>query len=177
MTDQTTNFSNDPIVIDDLPKAETVDMKSLSSSYPTLLIIVSILFTAVPVIALTVLYFLDVPILIIRYMPWVYSAATAFLIIGYFWSHLDAKYRGYAIREQDILYRYGVIWRTVIVVPFNRLQHAELHRGPLERLFKLSSLRLFTAGGLKADMTIPALSEKEAVRIREYIISRTSISV
>mgnify|MGYP000607391800 CR=1 FL=1 len=177
MSNQTTDFSNDTISTDILPKAEDVVMKPLSASYPTVLIIMSIITTAIPTIVLTALYLLEIPILITKYMPWIYTVAVLFLILGYFWSHLDAKHRGYAIREQDILYRYGVIWHTVIVVPFNRLQHAELHRGPLERLFNLSSLRLFTAGGLKADMTIPALPEEDAVRIREYVLSRVSISI
>ncbi len=176
MSEQQIDFTNDDVTLDSLPKAEDVIMKSLSPSYPTILIIVTLLMTAIPVIAITILSLLDAPVLIIHYTSWFYIGAAVFLIIGYFWSHLDAKHRGYAIREQDILYKSGVIWRNVIAVPFNRLQHAELHRGPLERLFKLSSLRLFTAGGLKADMTIPALPEIDAIRIREFVLASASKS-
>ncbi|UTW54570.1 PH domain-containing protein [Kordiimonas sp. SCSIO 12610] len=176
MTDRMNAFTNETIITDGLPRAEDVPMKPLSPSYPTIQIIMTLIMASAPTLVATVLYLVDAPVLITYYVQWIYIGAAILLIAGYFWCHLDAKHRGYAIREQDILYKSGVIWRTVVAVPFNRLQHAELHRGPLERLFNLSSLRLFTAGGLKADMTIPALPETDAIRVREYVLSRASLS-
>lgn len=84
------------------------------------------------------------------------------------------KRKKFAIRERDILYKEGLIWRSLTVVPFNRVQHAEVHQGPVERLFQLSRLKIYTAGGSTSDMTIAGLGPEEAYRMKHFILSKTS---
>ncbi len=80
----------------------------------------------------------------------------------------------YALRERDIVYKKGLIWRSSVVIPFNRIQHAEVFQGPLDRLFDLSSLRIYTAGGSSSDLSIPGLRPSVADKIKHYVLSKTS---
>lgn len=80
----------------------------------------------------------------------------------------------YALREHDIIYQRGWIWRKSTSVPFNRIQHASVSQGPFERNFKLSSLHVFTAGGSSSDLTIPGLHIEEAQRIKDFILKHSA---
>ena len=60
----------------------------------------------------------------------------------------------------------------MIIVPFNRVQHIETHRNPVERKLGLSSLKLFTAGGMGADLEINGLNVERASQIRQFILKQ-----
>lgn len=90
-----------------------------------------------------------------------------FLIFG---GVLIARATGFALREHDVHLKRGVIWQTHTTLPFNRIQHVEMERGPIERFFGLATLKFFTAGGGSADMKIPALPLDEASRIKNFVL-------
>lgn len=97
--------------------------------------------------------------------------AAALTVYGY----LDARVFGWAVREQDLVTRQGIIWRKVVVVPLVRIQHVELASGPLERAFGAAQLQAFTAGSGGADLVIHGLAAERAEQLREYL--RTHIDV
>jgi membrane protein YdbS with pleckstrin-like domain len=78
---------------------------------------------------------------------------------------------GYRIDAKTLETKSGVWFRVMRLLPLNRLQHVDLHRGPLERLFGLASLVLYTAGTSSASISIPGLSEDEAVRMRDHLVA------
>ncbi len=92
------------------------------------------------------------------------------LLILHAWHSVPRK--GYAIREHDLLFRKGLFWQSMTAVPFNRVQHVETKRGPLERQLGLSSLMFFTAGGTSGDMAIPGLEAEAAEELRDFILTR-----
>ena len=85
---------------------------------------------------------------------------------------MDARRRGWALREHDLIYRSGVIWRRTVVVPFARIQHVETASGPLERWFGLMRVKCFTAGGMMSDLTVEGLDETLAQRVRQYLLEQ-----
>ncbi|MCC5865630.1 MAG: PH domain-containing protein [Wenzhouxiangella sp.] len=87
-------------------------------------------------------------------------------------SWMDARRRGWALREHDLIYRSGVIWRKTVVVPFARIQHVETASGPLERWFGLMRVKCFTAGGMMADLTVEGLDEALAQQVRQYLLEQ-----
>jgi len=90
------------------------------------------------------------------------------LLIGvYRWA--DAGHRGWAVRAHDIVAREGIYWRAVTILPFARIQHVETSSGPLERWRGLSRLKLFTAGGMTADLTLLGLAAGTADNLREHL--------
>jgi membrane protein YdbS with pleckstrin-like domain len=80
--------------------------------------------------------------------------------------------KSYAIREHDIIYKSGWIIQKIHAVPFNRIQHASVRVGPIDRKFGLASLTLFTAASMIDDVSIKGLQENEAERIREFIMGK-----
>ncbi len=80
--------------------------------------------------------------------------------------------KAYALTESEVLYRSGVWWRTVTVVPLARIQHVETERGPLERHLGLATLSVFTAGSGDGDLSIPGLELGEAERVRTFLLSK-----
>jgi len=84
---------------------------------------------------------------------------------------LEARRRGFALREHDLLYRKGLFIRTTTVLPLVRIQHVETVSGPLERLFKLERLTCYTAGGSSADLELAGLEQDSAERVRRHLLA------
>ncbi len=81
------------------------------------------------------------------------------------------RYRAwrFALREDDLLLRYGVLFRTSAIVPHVRIQHVDTHHGPLDRALGLADLLVYTAGSRGAIMTIPALARDDAESLRDTL--------
>lgn len=75
---------------------------------------------------------------------------------------------GYAERERDLLVRHGRLIRRLSIVPYARMQFVDVTAGPLDRLFKLATLRLHTAAAA-SDAVIPGLRPQEATRLRDRL--------
>ncbi|MEV4421084.1 PH domain-containing protein [Patulibacter sp. NPDC049589] len=72
----------------------------------------------------------------------------------------------YAIGEEEVDLHEGLVIVTRTVVPMVRVQHVDLHRGPLSTRMGLAEIELHTAAG---SVTIPALDRDEAERIRRQV--------
>jgi len=90
-------------------------------------------------------------------------AAIAYLIVV-------RRYRAWAWaeREDDLLVRRGVMLRRLSVVPYGRMQFVDVTAGPIDRLFKLSTVQLHTAAA-STDARIPGLTNAEAERLRDTL--------
>ena len=78
---------------------------------------------------------------------------------------------GYWINARVLETRSGVWFRVIKLLPLSRLQHVDLHRGPLERAHGLASLIVHTAGTHEATHVIPGLDADEAVRLRDRLVA------
>lgn len=78
---------------------------------------------------------------------------------------------GYAEREDDLLIRHGVMARSLVVVPYGRMQYVDVQAGPLDRAFDLAKVQLHTASA-GTDASIPGLTPAEASRLRDRLASR-----
>jgi membrane protein YdbS with pleckstrin-like domain len=63
----------------------------------------------------------------------------------------------------------GWLFHTDTIVPFVRVQHIDVTRGPLEKLFGTARLVVHTAGTHNSIVTLPGLSPERAAAIRESI--------
>ncbi|MGE0131122.1 MAG: PH domain-containing protein [Blastocatellales bacterium] len=77
---------------------------------------------------------------------------------------------GYRIDARVLETRSGRMFQRARLLPLSRLQHVDIERGPLERMFGLASLILHTAGTHSANIRIPGLEASEAVRLRDHLI-------
>lgn len=69
----------------------------------------------------------------------------------------------YAIGDEEVDLHHGFLIVTRTVVPMVRVQHVDLHRGPIADRLRLAAIELHTAAG---SLKIPALDRDEAERIR-----------
>lgn len=76
---------------------------------------------------------------------------------------------GWTERDGDLCVRHGLLWRTLLVVPFARLQLVKVTSGPLQRAFGLSTVELVTASAA-TNATIPGLPSPDAVALRDRLI-------
>lgn len=152
--------------MDELFAPPAYDWKRLSPSYRTLrrlstLIVVPIVFVlpAVLVWALAGLWWLAVILLVV-----------GGVIAGVRLGLVERNWRswGYVEREDDLYITHGVLFRSLVAVPYGRMQLVEVESGPLERSFGLATVTLKTASA-ETNATIPGLTPDEATRLRDRL--------
>jgi membrane protein YdbS with pleckstrin-like domain len=74
----------------------------------------------------------------------------------------------YALGEENLEIRHGVLWTTVTVIPYARLQFVDTRQGPLERLLGLASLVVHTAA-VGTSGTLPGLAAETAAELRQRL--------
>ena len=77
---------------------------------------------------------------------------------------------GYRIDAKVLETRSGMAFQRARLLPLSRLQHVDIERGPLERMYGLASLVLHTAGTHSANIRIPGLEAAEAARLRDRLV-------
>ncbi|OZB49947.1 MAG: hypothetical protein B7X40_04110 [Cellulomonas sp. 14-74-6] len=78
---------------------------------------------------------------------------------------------GYAERADDLLIRRGIMFRTLVVVPYGRMQYVDVNAGPVDRSFGIAAVQLHTAAP-NTDASIHGLPPEEAARLRDRLASR-----
>lgn len=90
-------------------------------------------------------------------------SAAGWWLIGRNWASW-----GYAERGNDLLIRHGVMFKSMVVVPYDRMQFADISAGPLDRRFGIARVRLHTASPA-TDAVIPGLARAEARALRDRL--------
>ena len=78
---------------------------------------------------------------------------------------------GYRIDSKVFETRSGLLFQVTRLLPLTRLQHVDLHRGPIERAFGLASLVLHTAGTHEASIRVPGLDVGIAEQLRDHLVA------
>ncbi len=81
-----------------------------------------------------------------------------------------ARWR-YRVDPELLRMRYGIFFHEERTIPINRLQHVDLSRGPIERLFGLATLVVFTAGNEGSAFRVPGLRVSVAEPLRDQILA------
>ena len=76
---------------------------------------------------------------------------------------------GYQLREDDLLFRRGIMFRRFVAVPYGRMQLVDITRGPLERSQGLATLKMVTAA-IGTNVAIPGLPVDEAEALRDHLV-------
>jgi membrane protein YdbS with pleckstrin-like domain len=168
-------FQNPEIALAALPQASCVQWQALGPAYKRLrqwqaaLVIIG---AAMALACVTVIAGLEIVRALLIWVPW--AVVSAALLA---WPALSLPKRGYAVRDKDILFRHGVVWRSVTAVPFNRIQHVETSSTPFDRQFGLATLQLFTAGGSSGDLRINGLAADTAEQLRTFVLRQVGANI
>jgi len=172
----TNTFQNLSVNLEELPEVKSSDFHGIEKKYLKVSqISSSIFFTVLIIAAFCIVFFSDE--IDAGLFEFGISIGPLILLWLFRLIYLTKAFplKKYSLREKDIIYSRGLLWQTRTSIPFNRIQHAEVKQGPIERIFKLHSLKVYTAGGESSDLAIPGLSEVNATRIKEYIMGKTSL--
>jgi membrane protein YdbS with pleckstrin-like domain len=147
-------------------------MRPLHPNHRTLLRIRAGIFAA-----LLILVAAAADALLLRDAPWPRGLVTGIaVLLGLFILLVlpQRRYRSWSWRmdEDELRIASGRIVRSQRVVPFGRVQHIDVVRGPLQRGYGLASLVLHTAGTRSGAITLPGLEAGEAEAMRDHIRGR-----
>jgi len=167
-------FQNNQIDSFSIPKSEDVQFEKLDPAYKKVSIyITTIIFGIILMAYLIVGIFVEA----LYQFPWILIVVMGWSILSGLFVLLAMKgydYEGFAVREKDILYQSGIFFRSTLIIPFNRVQHCEIEHGPIDRMFGLAELSLFTAGGSASDLSIPGLTQDKAAALKNFITNRVA---
>lgn len=105
-------------------------------------------------------------------VAWVALAVLLILTVWLGWLiPRQVKAIGYAEAQEDLVIRRGIMFRSMRVVPYGRMQFVDVHQGPLDRAFGISAVRLHTAAAT-TDAQLPGLPAEEAARLRDRLTER-----
>lgn len=76
---------------------------------------------------------------------------------------------GYLLREDDLLFRRGIMFERYVAVPYGRLQLVDVTRGPLLRALGLATLKFVTAS-VATGVRLPGLPLEEAEALRDRLV-------
>ena len=165
----TNSFQN--IAVTSFPEITKVDFKSIENRYLKVILINT--FVAFLMLFLVVCLG-DYKGLfeLLENTMWIYLSLMLCFVLVLLIKTIEFKKRKYAVREKDISYKKGVLFRSMTTVPFNRIQHLEIDEGPISRFLGLVSLSVFTAGDSSDDLKISGLLKQEAAQIKEFISNK-----
>lgn len=166
------SFTNLQVAWDDLPQARSADFQPVQKTYLKVLRISwSILFSLLLMALVALFIFVEE----LHHIKWIAIISigyalllTATVVIG----TGSFKRKSFAIREKDILYKTGWVFRDLNMVPFNRIQHCVVNSGPIERRFGLASLGIYTAAREVHDIVIRGLSVQQAEQLNSFILGQ-----
>ena len=163
-------FSNTSISPEDLPSVEFLEYQPLHPEYRQIMILRVLVFNAVLLVGL-ILYVAFNGVA----LHWIGVIGISFLLlvgVQILIAYRNFAYKGYAIRQHDLVYTSGWLFRKWTAISFNRIQHSEVSQGLIERMFDLSTLEVFTAGGSSSDLKIGGLPDKTAHQLRNFITKK-----
>ena len=163
------DFKNSILLPENLPEAIARDFNKLDKRYLKIIFIriaVFALLMSLGFISFLIISVEKPPVLILFLLISGIVLLISFISVI---SLLGFPKKGYLLRERDISYKTGLIYFKQISVPFNRVQHVEVSQGVLAKLFHISSVKVYTAGGSASDLSIPGLKTIDAQKIKAFI--------
>ncbi len=162
------NIQLDPEV---LPSVDDIEYVGLERPYLTIALLQNFfLFGACVIFWLLSDQWKDADLRYLLY--WGGLALLVLVALRFITIYLNFKWKGYALRERDLAYKKGWLFRSIILVPFKRVQHAEVSQGPLARMFGLARLKVYTAGGNQSDLSIPGLTLERAEQLKRFVLKK-----
>jgi hypothetical protein len=168
------NFTNSILLPDNLPEIAPEDFTPLNKRYLKIIFIRIAIFAfvlAAGLISFLILAEEKPPALILAVLI---TGIAVLIIYSAVISVLGFPKKGYLLRERDISYKTGIIYYKQISVTFNRIQHVEVSQGILGKIFHLSTVKIYTAGGNASDLYIPGLNVSDAQKLKAFISEKIS---
>lgn len=161
-----------PVATEQLPPLLDQPWRPIDPSYRSVLRISTLLSGLLPLAGAGALLLLGPEHLQLPLKILLACIGITLLVLLFIWIPRRVKHTEYLLRELDVHKRTGCWWHATTSAGNNRIQHIEVTQGPLERLYGLSKLVLYTAGGGQSDIRIPGLPTATAHRLKNYLTDK-----
>ncbi|MCD2441572.1 PH domain-containing protein [Agromyces sp. SYSU K20354] len=142
------------------------DWRRVSPKYVVVEVVGSLIGMVVFVGAALVVFFLWQQ----QWALWAAIAIAVASIIGIALEPRRVRSIQYRLREDDLLFRRGIMFQRQVAVPYGRMQLVDITRGPVARALGLADLKFVTAAAATA-VTVPGLPMEEADRLRDELVA------
>jgi len=164
-------LANEPIPVDDLPALDddafvSVDPRYLRASLAGTALIALVAVVVAGVVASQA----EQPVAVVLIGAGVLCVLALVAVLKV----LEVRRLAYQLRAHDLSLRSGVIIHAVESLPFTRVQHVNVNRGPIERAIGLATLEVSSAG---PNIVIPGLTEADASRIKLLVTQRAGVDL
>jgi membrane protein YdbS with pleckstrin-like domain len=184
LSEITSTINDKPEFTNEIVSAATISTEkmtlvSLSPKYRQINLIWGVCFSALITLILAIttsgLFFI-VPENAQAYVVWAYVFIGIITLRDLIYHYLADPLMQYALREHDLNYQSGLIFRSLVSQPILRIQHIEIKRGPIERKAGLATLQVFSAGGMSHTFHIPGLVYEDAIALRQFILDHKDLA-
>jgi len=103
-----------------------------------------------------------------QHVPSIVVPLIAILVVAIIPQRTYGRLR-YRLTDRMLQSVHGWMFHTDTLVPFVRVQHLDVKRGPLDKLFGTASLVIHTAGTHNSIVTVDGLAPERAAEIRDVI--------
>ncbi|MPZ61315.1 MAG: PH domain-containing protein [Propionibacteriales bacterium] len=122
-------------------------------------------------VLVAVLAFLPLPDSL-GWLPWLVTiAGVAAAVWCWWWAGRWRRAWGYAERDDDLYIKHGLMFRTIVAVPYGRMQFVDVLAGPLDRAYGMARVELHTAS-MQTRARILGLPADQAARMRDRLTER-----
>ncbi len=105
---------------------------------------------------------------------WIAFAVVAALTVWVLWLiPRQVRAMAYGIGPEEFLVRKGVMFRSLTLIPYGRIQYVEVSEGPIARAYGIAEIKLHTASA-ETDATLNGVPAEEAARLRDMLAERGS---
>ncbi len=105
-----------------------------------------------------------------------FGKAFQWAVVGSLFGTIEALVRyatlRFGIHDDRLLIRSGLFERRQRTIPIDQIHNVDLRAGPLERLFRVTSIKVETAGGDDTEASLSVVSTRVADRFRDEILAR-----
>ena len=109
---------------------------------------------------------------LVLHQPWAWLVGGVLAVIQIWTLAImprQARAIGYRLREDDLVFRRGILWQRFVAVPYGRMQLIDITHGPLDRGFGIAQLKFVTAAAATG-VVIPGLPQATAETLRDHLI-------
>lgn len=105
--------------------------------------------------------------------PWVVVAGSAFVLFILLWGLFSWHRFTYSVTDNELRVEHGVVIRKRTFIPRERIQTIDLTQGLGQRIFGVMTVKVETAGGMKPEAVLSAVSAADAARLKEALLLNT----
>ncbi len=161
-------MTNTQLTIEDITPIEDLNYEGVDPRYRSVqIILTALLYLLFAAAALPLLLLDDILWFILAEAIIVVAMAVNLVIVSKAWT-----FKGYALRENDITYRSGVVFPKITTIPFSKMQQVSVKQNPISKIFRLYSVEVVNGAQAMASLTIPGLTNERANQIKSIVISK-----